>query len=117
MTLLLGLGPEFFLQSRTLDMKLFKETMTRFKHDMRVKHYVMSMHGFENNPPPKTYFKSTSNNMPNVPSAIEGSMKSFEKTLQISVLSNKHSTLLMKKITRKHNKSFSSQSRTCDSTC
>ena len=48
----------------------------------------MSMYGFGNNLPPTLWFKSTSNDMPNAPSEIEGSMIFFEKTLHTSVLSN-----------------------------
>ena len=89
MATLLGLGAKFFLQSKTIDMKKFKEMITRFKYDTRVKHYVISNHGYSDKPLPESYFKSTSTKIPKAPSIIEGTLNRFEKALRTAVVNRK----------------------------
>ena len=46
MVTLLGLGAKFCLQSKTIDVKKIKEMISRFKHDIRVNHYIISNRGY-----------------------------------------------------------------------
>ena len=89
MATLLGLGVKLWLQSKTIDMKKFKEMITRFKYGIRVKYYDISNHGHSDKPPPELCFKSTSTNVLRAPSIIEGTLNYFEKALRIAVKSRK----------------------------
>ena len=79
--MLLGLGGKHCIQTKRLDFFKLKETITRFKYDVRVKHYVLHHIGINDTLMPKLYFKNASCNLPTASPVIEGAVSRFEKAL------------------------------------
>ena len=99
MATLLGLGPKCCIQDKKIDMQTLVTTIKRFKCDVRVNHYAITEHGFENKPGPMLHFKSTSNKIPRAPNAIEGALKRFEIALRTAALNRKiHNTTNITKL-------------------
>ena len=82
--LLLGLGGKFCIQTRRISYRKLKETLERFKCDVRVKNCVFNNIGISDEPPPKLYFKAKPNNIPKAPPVIKGAVSRFEKAILAS---------------------------------
>ena len=79
--ILLGLGGKYYLQSRRLNPNKLNTAINRFKHDVRVKYYVLHNIGI-NNDSPKLYFKSANTTIPREPTVIGGALYRFEKEIR-----------------------------------